>query len=66
MLDRIDIHPTRTYAVGDVTYKLRPGKPIPFGATLVPGGVNPAAQWGIRRALGVVLIIAGLKLIGVY
>src|SRR4051812_27284900 len=40
MLDRIDVHPTRTYNVGDVTYKLRPGKPIPFGATLVPGGVN--------------------------
>jgi glycogen operon protein len=35
-LTRIDIHPTHTH--GD--YKLRPGKPLPFGATLVPGGVN--------------------------
>lgn len=35
-LQRIDIHPTHTY--GD--YKLRPGKPLPFGATPVPGGVN--------------------------
>lgn len=35
-MDRIDIHPTHTY--GD--FKLRPGSAIPFGATLVPGGVN--------------------------
>ena len=33
---RIDIHPTRTYG----NYALRPGKPLPFGATMVPGGVN--------------------------
>ncbi|MBD2179766.1 glycogen debranching protein GlgX [Planktothrix sp. FACHB-1355] len=33
---RIDIHPTHTY--GD--FKLRRGRPSPFGATLVPGGVN--------------------------
>ena len=36
MLERIDIHPTHTYG----NYKLRRGKPFPFGATLVPGGVN--------------------------
>ncbi|GGA53073.1 glycogen debranching protein GlgX [Okeania sp. KiyG1] len=35
-LDRIDIHPTHSH--GDL--KLRSGKPFPFGATLVPGGVN--------------------------
>src|SRR5213593_2433737 len=35
-LQRIDIHPTRTYG----SYKLRHGTPLPFGATLVPGGVN--------------------------
>lgn len=35
-MERIDIHPTHTY--GD--FKLRRGKPFPFGATLVPGGVN--------------------------
>lgn len=35
-LQRVDIHPTHTY--GD--FKLRPGRPIPFGATPVPGGVN--------------------------
>lgn len=33
---RIDFYPTHEYA----SYKLRPGKPFPFGATLVPGGVN--------------------------
>lgn len=36
MLERIDIHPTHKYA----KYKLRRGKPFPFGTTLVPGGVN--------------------------
>src|ERR1051326_7726366 len=36
MIERIDIHPTRTYGA----YKLRAGKPTPFGATMVPGGVN--------------------------
>ena len=33
---RIDLQPTRTFE----GYKLRPGRPLPFGATLVPGGVN--------------------------
>ncbi len=33
---RIDIHATHTY--GD--FKLRRGRPFPFGAVLVPGGVN--------------------------
>ena len=35
-MERIDIHPTHT-ANG---YKLRCGQPFPFGATIVPGGVN--------------------------
>jgi len=35
-MQRIDVHPTHTY--GD--FKLRCGKPFPFGATTVPGGVN--------------------------
>ncbi len=35
-MDRIDIHPTHTYQ----NFKLRRGRPFPFGATLVPGGVN--------------------------
>ncbi len=35
-IERIDIHPTHTFGA----FKLRRGKPFPFGATLVPGGVN--------------------------
>lgn len=35
-LGRIDIHPTKEYG----HFKLRPGRPLPFGTTLVPGGVN--------------------------
>ncbi|HEX5120956.1 MAG TPA: glycogen debranching protein GlgX [Pseudonocardiaceae bacterium] len=33
---RIDTEPTSTIA----GYSVRPGRPLPFGATLVPGGVN--------------------------
>jgi glycogen operon protein len=36
MLERIDIHPTHSYG----NFRLRRGQPFPFGATLVPGGVN--------------------------
>jgi glycogen operon protein len=36
VMERIDVHPTHEHA----GYKLRPGKPFPFGATLVPGGIN--------------------------
>jgi isoamylase len=35
-MDRIDIHPTHEFA----GFKLRVGKPLPFGATIIPGGVN--------------------------
>jgi isoamylase len=35
-LDRIDIQPTRIYE----GFRLRPGRPFPFGASFVPGGVN--------------------------
>lgn len=35
-IERIDIHPTHNCK----NFKLRCGKPFPFGATLVPGGVN--------------------------
>lgn len=37
-LQRIDIHPTHTSPDGK--YKLRRGHPLPFGATIEPGGVN--------------------------
>lgn len=35
-MERIDIDPTHSYA----NFKLRHGRVFPFGATLVPGGVN--------------------------
>ncbi len=35
-LDRIDIYPTHEHG----GFQLRPGKPFPFGTSLVPGGVN--------------------------
>jgi glycogen operon protein len=35
-MERIDSYPTHTHG----EFKLRPGKPLPFGATIVPGGVN--------------------------
>ncbi len=38
VLSRIDIHPTHTSPDGK--FKLRRGRPEPFGASLVPGGVN--------------------------
>ncbi|KAB8144948.1 glycogen debranching protein GlgX [Chloroflexia bacterium SDU3-3] len=34
--ERIDSHPTHSYG----PFKLRAGRPLPFGATLVPSGVN--------------------------
>ena len=33
---RIDTYSTREYQ----GYRLRPGKPVPFGASMVPGGAN--------------------------
>ncbi|MGB0385885.1 MAG: glycogen debranching protein GlgX [Ardenticatenaceae bacterium] len=35
-MERIDTYPTHIYE----GFKLRPGRPYPFGATMVPGGVN--------------------------
>ena len=35
-MDRIDTHPTHKYGEFD----LRCGKPLPFGASIIPGGVN--------------------------
>jgi len=35
-MERVDIHPTHQHG----NFKLRAGRPLPFGATLVPGGVN--------------------------
>jgi glycogen operon protein len=56
-IERIDIHPTHTY--GD--FKLRPGKPFPFGATFVPGGVNFSVYSSVATACSLVLFTKGAK-----
>lgn len=33
---RVDLHPTHKFG----EFNLRTGKPLPFGATIVPGGIN--------------------------
>jgi isoamylase len=35
-MERVDIYPTHVFE----GFRVRPGRPYPFGATLVPGGVN--------------------------
>ena len=35
---RVDLHPTHTSKCGK--FRMRVGKPLPFGASIVPGGVN--------------------------
>src|SRR5512140_1974490 len=57
-LDRIDIQPTRTY--GD--FRLRPGRPFPFGATFVPGGVNFSVFSRNATACTLVLFEKGAEL----
>jgi glycogen operon protein len=37
---RIDSHPTHKYTFNNQVFRLRAGKPLPFGATIIPGGVN--------------------------
>ena len=48
---RIDTHPTRTINGFDV----RVGKPLPFGATIVPGGVNFSVYSSQARSCELVL-----------
>src|SRR5437588_13042268 len=50
-IERIDVHPTHTYG----EFKLRPGKPFPFGATLVPGGVNFSIYSSVATSCTLVL-----------
>ncbi|NCC36424.1 MAG: glycogen debranching enzyme, partial [Chloroflexia bacterium] len=52
-MQRIDINPTHTYN----GFKLRPGKPLPFGATLVPGGVNFSIYSSHATACTLVLFV---------
>ena len=52
---RIDAYPTEHVA----GYPVRPGRPLPLGATLVPGGVNFAVFSDRARAMTLVLFEAG-------
>lgn len=51
ILGRIDSHPTHDYG----NYRLRAGKPYPFGATYVPGGINFAIF--SRHATACILVL---------
>jgi isoamylase len=53
--DRIDSFPTHNIA----GYGVRPGRTMPFGATLVPGGVNFAVYAGNATSVSVVLYKLG-------
>jgi isoamylase len=55
-MERIDIHPTHTYE----GFKLRRGKPFPFGATIVPGGVNFSIFSSHAKSCALVLFKKGM------
>jgi glycogen operon protein len=57
VVGRIDAYPTETIA----GYAVRPGSPTPFGATLVPNGVNFAVYSRHATACTLVLFEAGNK-----
>ena len=50
-LERIDVYPTRTVS----GFRVRTGRPLPFGATAVPGGVNFSVY--SNRASRMVLVL---------
>ncbi len=56
-MQRIDTYPTHNYK----GYALRPGKPQPFGATLVPGGINFSIVSNYATACVLVLFEKGAK-----
>ena len=54
-IQRIDIHPTHTYE----TFKLRPGRPFPFGATAVPViSTTPSLEVALVAALTMETLVA--------
>jgi isoamylase len=54
-MQRIDVDPTHTFG----HYRLRPGRPYPYGASYVPGGVNFAVFSGHATACTLVLFVKG-------
>jgi len=53
--DRVDVYPTHDHQ----GYKLRVGKPFPFGATFVPGGVNFSIYSSHATSCSLVLFAKG-------
>ena len=53
--DRIDSYPTHQIS----GYGVRPGRHLPFGATLVPGGVNFSVYSSVATAVSLVLFRGG-------
>src|SRR5271170_1633764 len=56
-METIDAYPTHEYQ----GYKLRPGRPFPFGATFVPGGVNFSVYSSHATACTLVLFQHGQR-----
>ena len=54
---RIDAYPTHRHG----TWQLRPGRVFPFGATLVPGGVNFSVYSRLATACTLVLFERGAQ-----
>ncbi len=54
-MERIDVYPTHTYE----GFKMRPGTPLPFGASLVPGGVNFSVFSSFATSCTLVLFAKG-------
>ncbi len=54
-MDRVDAYPTHEYQ----GYKLRPGRPFPFGASFVPGGMNFSVFSSHAAACSLVLFSKG-------
>ncbi|MFZ2358663.1 MAG: glycogen debranching protein GlgX [Anaerolineae bacterium] len=54
-MERVDAYPTHVIQ----GYKTRPGKPLPFGATFVPGGVNFSVYSSHATACTLVLFDKG-------
>jgi glycogen operon protein len=55
LTDRIDVYPTHEHQ----GYRLRVGRPFPFGATFVPGGVNFSVYSGHATSCTLVLFAQG-------
>jgi isoamylase len=59
-MQRIDIYPTHRHSAGEKgDFLMRAGRPYPFGATMVPGGINFAVFSGNATSCTLVLYELG-------